>query len=48
MKKINSKSENDDTGDADIFSNIKNAIVTFFALPKRRANVNRRVTKKSK
>ena len=48
VKKINSKSENDDTGDADIFSNIKNAIVTFFALPKRRANVNRRVTKKSK
>ena len=48
VKKINSKSESDDTGDADIFSNIKNAIVTFFALPKRRANVNRRVTKKSK
>ena len=48
VKKINSKSENDDTGDADIFSNIKNAIVTFFALPKRRANVNRRATKKSK
>ena len=48
VKKINSKSRNDDTGDGDILSNIKTAIVTFFALPKRRTNVNRRVSKKSK